>query len=83
MKNQRSKITTMETKKAKDLPEYLQLVTGSREVKTVLEHIREDPDDDYQDIDWLFVDTGQGEYLEVWGGSGAVVYKTDIARRLL
>lgn len=69
-----------ETQRAGDLPDCLTLITDSQEVKGVLDHIQPDR---RQDIDWVFVNTENGEYTEVWGGNGVVVYDNDVARSLL
>lgn len=70
----------LESKPIGQLPDDLQLVTGSHEVKQTLSYIGYDGDDDFG---IAFIDTQNGEYSEVWVSRGCVPYLAKTAYRMI
>jgi len=71
--------TVKDTTTIGELSDKLQYTDLSQQVRSVLEHIGVDP----TDYGMVFVDTENGEYIEVWASHGCVPYTHKTAYRLV
>lgn len=65
--------------KVKDIPSSFELVTDSQEVESIKEMIGKEKE---IDIACLFVESDNGEFLNVWGIKRSVPYLDELVHRL-
>lgn len=62
-----------------NLGQHLELITDSREVQAIREHLGEDAGN----YDAFFVDVHDGDYAEVWGMVGIIPRLSKLVSRLI
>jgi hypothetical protein len=62
-----------------NLGQHLQFVSDSQDMQAIRAHLGEDAGN----YDAFFVDTRDGEYIEVWGMVGIIPYNSKLVSRLI